>query len=217
MAAVYRQLTLRPVRLMTTSHPSMSRCQPPSSRHPRQRRATAAREGDGSERRRRDRRCDARARSVPTCPDPPGMTILITILQVDEPSRHPEAGSESIDEEPFDPAGTVESIREWWFDVNEQFTKMSAANGDVRRDGPARCSGEEFGCTRWRSADRRPRLLGHDSSGHRDRSGCQRRAALPLFSEQASRLNWAVRCTALSTRHSVRCRPDDGGSDSSSR
>src|SRR5947209_6510686 len=81
---VYRQLTLRPARLMTTSAPSSSAVQSPSvsASH------AAVRHGAEVGLRLRTttpcppaRKC--RARIVPTCPEPPGMTIFKARLTVD--------------------------------------------------------------------------------------------------------------------------------------
>ena len=76
--ALYRQLTLRPARLMTASAPASRSVQSPGvcPSH------GIARHGDFRGFRLRTitswpSAWKARARTVPTCPDPPGMTIFI--------------------------------------------------------------------------------------------------------------------------------------------
>src|ERR1700722_4004444 len=96
--ALYRQFTLHPVRLITTSQASISFRQIPSvlPSHP----ATC----QGSTRGRRLRTTtswpsawNARARTVPTCPDPPGMTIFIASSNsFDEPVSEFRPGRKAL-------------------------------------------------------------------------------------------------------------------------
>src|SRR3954468_20082900 len=78
LAGPYLQLTLRPARLMTTSDPSSASAQLPSVA------ASQAMIGHGALPAERLKtvtswpsRWKARARRVPTCPEPPGITIFI--------------------------------------------------------------------------------------------------------------------------------------------